>query len=83
MDQSVNERRAQMNDSISEGEAEDFRRRMGAMEKRASDTEVKINVHEQKCASRYLQIIALLAVSIGLNLPGALPHLVQWLALLK
>ena len=68
---------------ISEGEAADFRTRLGAAERRMTDTEIRVNVHEQKCASRYQQIMVLLAISIAIQVPSALPHLLGWLTFMR
>ena len=68
---------------ISEGEAADFRARLGATERRLSDSEIRVNVHEQKCAARYQQILIGLAISIGLNIPAAWPHLIAWLTFVR
>jgi len=72
-----------MPDSISDGEAADMRARLAALELRGSAMESRVNVHEQKCASRYLQIMALIGVSIAINLPGAWPHLLAVIEVLK
>ena len=72
-----------VDDAITAGEATDFRLRMGALERRMAEAENKTSVHEQRCASRYLQIMFLLSVSIGINLPGAFPHLLTILGMAK
>jgi hypothetical protein len=67
---------------ISEGEAADMRRRLSVVEDRLTETDIKVDVHEQKCASRYLQIIILLVASIGMNVPTSLPTLLKMIGIL-
>ena len=45
--------------------------------------DVRVGVHEQKCASRYTTILIFVAVSIALNLPNTLPHILALIQMLK
>lgn len=70
-------------DVITDGEANDLRARFREMDRRQAEIDIRINVHEQKCAARYAQIMVLLAVSIGINLPAAWPHIMTILGIVK
>jgi hypothetical protein len=45
--------------------------------------DVRVGVHEQKCASRYMTILVFVGVSIALNLPNTLPHILSLIQLAK
>lgn len=71
---------------ISHGEASDLRLRLSQIERDQADFETKItlavSMHEQKCAFRFTLILVCLAISIGLNIPAAAPHLITLVRML-
>ena len=72
-----------MPDIISEGEAFDFRTRLGAIERRVSESETRTSVHEEKCAGRYKLILVMVAANILINIPSAWPRLMAFLEMLR
>jgi hypothetical protein len=74
-----------MAEAINGGEAADLRERMRTMENRQASferqIEVKVSVHEQKCASRMLIIMILMTISIGVQMPAAWPRIMAMLGL--
>ena len=74
-------------DTMSGREVDRLNDRMRDMERRQSDFErsvdVRVGIHEQKCASRYMTILLMVAGSIAIQIPSAWPHLITLLGLAK
>lgn len=76
-----------MAEVITIGEASDLRERIRAMEARQSqfekDLDVRVSVHESKCAFRYMTIMVAVGMLALINLPAAAPHLLTIAGFLK
>jgi hypothetical protein len=68
---------------ISDGEAQNMRARLWAVEKTAADAAREIEVHETTCAARYRNLVILILGLAAANSFTAVPHIAQILALLK